>query len=124
MSQDALVDIIINDDDNNNQTIIVGRPKLLGSSTKQMRHVTPYSFIEKAIKATINAVDKPKGYQSYINSIVEAIKPLIKSKEGICLTSDQYFKLKSSIILENEDHEEFTFSTISKEQKKNEYHLK
>lgn len=33
MSQDALVDIIINEDINDNQILIVGRPKLLGSST-------------------------------------------------------------------------------------------
>ena len=34
MSHDALVDIIINDDGLDNETIIIGRPKLLGSSTK------------------------------------------------------------------------------------------
>ncbi|WP_341747314.1 hypothetical protein [Candidatus Tisiphia endosymbiont of Dascillus cervinus] len=123
MSQDALVDIIINDDIDNNQIIIVGRPKILGSSKKQMRHVTPYSFVEAAIKATIVATEKPKGYESYINSVVKAIKPLIKSKEGICLTNEQYSKLSSSITLQDEESKVFKLSTIGKKQKKNEYHL-
>lgn len=123
MSQDTLVDIIISDDENDNQIIIVGRSKMLGSATKQMRHVTPYSFIEKAIKEAITATEAGADYISYIKNIVETIKPLIKSKDGICLTSDQYSKLRSNITLQSEDREEFTFSTISREQKKNDYHL-
>ncbi len=73
MSQDVLVDIVINDDLTNpcdNRTTIVGRPKVLGSATKQMRHVTPYSFIEAAIKAKIEITEKSHGYYSYIDSIV------------------------------------------------------
>ncbi|OZG31559.1 hypothetical protein [Rickettsia endosymbiont of Culicoides newsteadi] len=88
-----------------------------------MRHVTPYTFIEKAIKATIVATEGKSDYISYIDNIVEAIKPLIKSKEGICLTADQYSKLRSSITLQDEEAKTFMFSTISKAQKKNEYHL-
>lgn len=123
MSQDALVDIIINDDIGNNQTTIVGRPKLLGSSVKQMRHVTPYSFIEKAIKETIVATEGKNDYLSYIDDIVDAIKPLIKSKEGICLTNEQYSKLSDSITLQSVESEQFIFSTVRGEHKRNEYHL-
>ncbi|MFU7502958.1 MAG: hypothetical protein ACE1S7_06115 [Candidatus Tisiphia sp.] len=115
MSQDALVDIIINEDINDNQILIVGRPKLLGSSTKQMRHVTPYTFIEKAIKERITTTDKPKGYKSYINDILETVKPIIKSKDGICLTTEQYLKLVANSTLQIEEQETFKFSTTSRE---------
>ncbi|HJD63433.1 hypothetical protein [Candidatus Tisiphia endosymbiont of Nedyus quadrimaculatus] len=121
MSQDVLVDIVINDDLTNpcdNRTTIVGRPKVLGSATKQMRHVTPYSFIEAAIKAKIEITEKSHGYYSYIDSIVENIKPLIKSKKGICLTADQYSKLVSNITLQGKKSEIFKLSTTS-----NEYYL-
>lgn len=115
MSEDALVDIIINEDINDNQILIVGRPKLLGSATKQMRHVTPYAFIEKAIKEKIATTEKPKGYKSYINDILETVKPIIKSKDGICLTHDQYSKLVTSTSLQTEEQEVFKLSTTSRE---------
>ncbi|OZG31424.1 hypothetical protein [Rickettsia endosymbiont of Culicoides newsteadi] len=121
MSQDVLVDIIINDDPINprdNQTTIVGRPKTLGSTTKQMRHVTPYSFIEAAIKETIVATEEKNDYISYINDIVESIKPIIKNKEGICLTIDQYSKISSNITSRDKESKTFKLSTTS-----NEYYL-
>ncbi|MFP3035101.1 MAG: hypothetical protein ACEY3C_06300, partial [Candidatus Tisiphia sp.] len=122
MSQDVLVDIVINDDPNNpcnNQTTIVGRPKVLGSSTKQMRHVTPYSFIERVIKEMITQVQgDDDGYETYINNIVEATKPLLKNKQGICLTADQYSKIVSNIIPQDEESARFKLSTTS-----NEYYL-
>ncbi|KIJ88784.1 hypothetical protein [Rickettsia asembonensis] len=121
MSQDVLVDIVINDDPNNpcdNQTTIVGRPKVLGSSTKQMRHVTPYSFIEHAITEMIMQVKSDARNKTYINDIMEAIKPLLKNKQGICLTADQYSKVVSNITPQNEESERFKLSTTS-----NEYYL-
>jgi hypothetical protein len=121
MSQNVLVDIVINDDPTNqydNSITIVGRPKVLGSSTKQMRHVTPYSFMEAAIKEKIVTTIKESDYVKYINNIAEAIKPLLKNKKGICLTDDQYSKLSSNIALQDEESERFKLSTTS-----NEYHL-
>ena len=121
MSQDVLVDIVINDDPTNpcdNQTTIVGRPKVLGSSTKQMRHVTPYAFIAAAIKEKIDISEVYDGYKSYVTNLVEATKPLLKNKKGICLTNDQYSKLSSNITLQDEESEAFKLSTTS-----NEYHL-
>lgn len=121
MSQDVLVDIVINDDLTNpcnNQTTIVGRPKVLGSSTKQMRHVTPYAFIEHAITATIMQLKDDARDKTYINNIMEAIKPLLKNKKGICLTANQYSKVSSDIVLLDEEYERFKLSTTS-----NEYHL-
>lgn len=121
MSQDVLVDIVINDDPNNpcnNQTTIVGRPKVLGSSTKQMRHVTPYSFIEHAITAMIMQLKDDARDKTYINNIMEAIKPLLKNKKGICLTANQYSKVSSDIVLLDEEYERLKLSTTS-----NEYHL-
>ncbi|MFU7501025.1 MAG: hypothetical protein ACJBCI_05045 [Candidatus Tisiphia sp.] len=121
MSQDVLVDIVINDDPNNpcnNQTTIVGRPKVSGSSTKQMRHVTPYSFIEKSIEEKIVTTKEVSDYEDYIYNIVEATKPLFKNKQGICLTADQYSKIVSNITLQDEESERFKLSTTS-----NEYYL-
>lgn len=133
MSHDNLVDIIISDnpsgnppDDNlpNNQIIIVGRPEMLGSSMKQMRHITPYAFIEHAIKGIIQQSAGEDGYKSYIRNIVEAIKPLIQSKAGICLTHVQYQQLLSDANLQTVDIPEiFTFKTVTREQQQNEYHL-
>lgn len=121
MSQDVLVDIVINDDPNNpcnNQTTIVCRPKVFGSSTKQMRHVTPYSFIEKSIEEKIVTTKEASDYEDYIYNIVEATKPLLKNKQGICLTIDQYSKIVSNITPQNEESEGFKLSTTS-----NEYYL-
>ncbi|MCC8419164.1 MAG: hypothetical protein LN590_06485 [Rickettsia endosymbiont of Glossina mortisans submortisans] len=118
MSQDVLVDIVINDDPNNpcnNQTTIVGRPKVLGSSTKQMRHVTPYSFIEKSIEEKIVTTKEASDYEDYIYNIVEATKPLLKNKQGICLTAEQYSKIVSNITPQDEDSERFRLSTTSHE---------
>jgi len=118
MSQDVLVDIIINDDPTNpcnNQITIVGRPKMLGSSTKQMRHVTPYAFIEAVIKEEAAITEESRGYLSYIDHIAEAAKAILISKKGICLTADQYSALVSNVILETEESETFKFSTTSSE---------
>ncbi|UCM92649.1 hypothetical protein [Candidatus Tisiphia endosymbiont of Melanophora roralis] len=115
MSQDALVDIIINEDINDNQILIVGRPKLLGSSTKQMRHVTPYAFIEKAIKEMVVAKKEQSDYMAYMENILEAIKPIISTKDGICLTTEQHSKLVANSTLQIEEQEIFKLSTTSRE---------
>jgi hypothetical protein len=46
MGDDVLVNIVI-DDLQDNKVIIVGRPKLLGSTSRQMRHVTLYSYYSR-----------------------------------------------------------------------------
>lgn len=125
MSEDVLVDMIVDEDSDENNVVIVGRPKLLGSATKQMRHVTPYSFIEYAIKSVIMDTAGNRGYLPYIENMIQAIQPLIKSKTGICLTREQYCNLLLSVSLQDQDEVDkvFKFTTVTPEQQKNEYHL-
>ena len=49
MSRKVLVDIMFNEK-LDNPTTCVGRREVIGSTSKQMRHVTPYAFIELSIK--------------------------------------------------------------------------
>lgn len=116
MSPDVLIDIIIDDEDS--KTTIVGRPKLLGSSRKQMRHVIPYSSLKCAIEAAVVA-EKGVGYLYHIKNILEIVKPLIRSKEGVCLTAEQYKKLQDHVV--SSDGFEFTTETQEGQQRK--YHL-
>ena len=51
-----------------------------------MRHVTPYAFVEHAIKVTIQSSENNGEYKLYIRDICEITKTFIQSKEGICLT--------------------------------------
>jgi hypothetical protein len=123
MSEDVLVDMVIDEGSDENKTFIVGRPKLLGSSAKQIRHVTPYSFLEYAIKSVIMKVTDVVDYLSYIDSMVDAVLPLIKGKKGICLKDKEYLDLLSSVSSKDEIDEVFKFATVTSEQQRNEYHL-
>ncbi|MFP3015768.1 MAG: hypothetical protein ACEY3B_05730 [Wolbachia sp.] len=127
-SEDVLVDIVISDDlgKHKDKVSIVGRPKLLGSSTKQMRHVTPYFFIEHAIQSTVIAARDKDTAIPYIENIVKLIKPFVKNRQGICLEKkdeDKYQKLLVETFLQEEVDEVLKFTTTTVTGQKNEYYL-
>jgi len=93
VSSNVLVDVELGKADDH-QLIILGRPPVLGSSTKQMRHVTPYSFVEHVIKSRINNADSKT---VMLKDLAEPIKLFTYSQKGICLLESQYQKFKDSI---------------------------
>ncbi|WP_353289403.1 hypothetical protein [Wolbachia endosymbiont (group A) of Paraperithous gnathaulax] len=122
MSPDVLVDIIIDSTDDTKITV-VGRPKVLGSSTKQMRHVIPYSSIKSAIESAVK-VEEKGGYTLYVENMVEQVMiPLMISKGGICLTDEQYNDLKKKGVIPSGEYDESELTTETKERQRNKYHL-
>lgn len=92
----------------------VGRPHVDGSSTKQMRHVTPYSFLEKLISANVNSSPDKK---SLIHSLGSYINLLISDREGASvsknlLETEEYLPIadkirkfsSKSIAINSEEH--------------------
>lgn len=120
MSPDVLVDIIVDSKDDT-KIHVVGRPKVLGSSKKQMRHVIPYSSIKGAIES---AVKVEGDYELYLESMVKQVMiPLIISREGLCLTEKQYDQLQQNNIISSDEHDAFELTTKTKKGQRNKYHL-
>lgn len=67
-------------------TNIVGRPEVFGSAIKQMRHVTPFSFIEEIIKAENKGIN----FSTKISWLSSNIVMFIPQKSGLRLTDEQY----------------------------------
>ena len=59
----------------------IGRPSVLGSSTKQMRHVTPFCFLEQLISTQVLKTKDPK---TILNLLVKSAHSIFHY-EGICL---------------------------------------
>lgn len=113
MSPDVLVDIIVDSKDDT-KIAVVGRPKVLGSSTKQMRHVIPYSSIKSAIESAVKVKEKG-GYILHVKNMVEQVMtPLIISREGLCLTEGQYDQLRQNNIISSDEHNKFKLTTKTK----------
>ncbi|BET30918.1 hypothetical protein wCauBTS_15250 [Wolbachia pipientis] len=122
MSPDVLVDIIVDSKDDT-KIAVVGRPKVLGSSTKQMRHVIPYSSIKSAIESAVKVKEKG-GYILHVKNMVEQVMtPLIISREGLCLTEGQYDQLRQNNIISSDEHNKFKLTTKTKKGQRNRYHL-
>ena len=82
----VLVDIIISNDPDFNQVIILGRPEVGGSHTKQMRHTLPYSFTANAIKFGIAS-----SYDKFaLVNLIQIMRILILTKVGIYLSDTEY----------------------------------
>jgi hypothetical protein len=77
ISHKALVDIQLQGD-----TIMLGRPNVEGSSKKQMRHVTPYSFITTLIEVQTQEVESANTLYANLKDLVPI---LVHEKAGICL---------------------------------------
>ncbi|WP_264686245.1 OTU domain-containing protein [Wolbachia endosymbiont (group B) of Polyommatus icarus] len=122
MSPDVLVDIIVDSEDDT-KIAVVGRPKVLGSSRKQMRHVIPYSSIKSAIESAVKVKEKG-GYILHMKNMVEQVMtPLIISREGLCLTEGQYDQLRQNNIISSDEHNKFKLTTKTKKGQRNKYHL-
>ena len=72
VSDKVLVDIRFLD--KGNEIIFSGRPPVLGSATKQMRHSTPYSFVENMIE---NRVKDAISARSLLVSLKDSIDMVI-----------------------------------------------
>ncbi|WP_353271613.1 hypothetical protein [Wolbachia endosymbiont (group A) of Rhorus exstirpatorius] len=120
MSPDVLVDIIVDSKDDT-KIAVVGRPKVLGSSTKQMRHVISYSSVKSAIESVIKAEGD---YELYVKNMVEQVMtPLVMSREGLCLTEEQYNNLKEKEVISSGKYDEFKLTTETKKGQRKKYHL-
>lgn len=94
VSDKVLVDVTFNENkEYGNQLKILGRPPVLGSATKQMRHVTPYSFIEHIIGSKIYVNHKIK--KNVLKDLMEPLKLFTPYQEGMCLLDSEYEELKN-----------------------------
>lgn len=75
---------IIFSEDGNNVFTVVGRPSVEGSSTKQMRHVTPCAYLLKVIENRVKESQNPK---DFLNSIANFVLMLIPEKKGLAVSS-------------------------------------
>lgn len=93
ISNKVLVDIT------GGEAIILGRPSVMGSSKKQMRHVTPYSFVEQLVKLRVESVSTltmEKAAKDLFKDLSADIKAFLPEDRGICLDREQYNKLEQS----------------------------
>ncbi|KAB2977699.1 hypothetical protein LBW99_06175 [Wolbachia endosymbiont of Nasonia oneida] len=122
MSPDVLVDIIVDSKDDT-KIAVVGRPKVLGSSRKQMRHVISYSSIKSAIESAVKVEEKVDYILHVKNMVEQVMTPLIISREGLCLTEGQYNNLKEKEVIPSGKYDEFKLTTETKKGKRKKYHL-
>jgi len=64
---------------------VVGRPKVDGSATKQMRHVIPYSFVEHLIQSEINISTCP---QEALKLLSKTILVFAKAQKGYAVSAN------------------------------------
>jgi hypothetical protein len=98
LSKDVLTEIVY-EEDGKGTFIVVGRPPVDGSSTKQMRHVTPFSFISKIILHMVKSASSAK---DLFNALSYAILPFLSKGKGFCfnqkdLSSSPYKDIKQKI---------------------------
>lgn len=92
-SPDVLVDITLDEGENN--MVMVGRPPVTGSSSKQMRHVTPYAFVKNIIKAGIS---QTQNVQYLLIKLSNAVISFMQSDCGIALKKSDYDQLGANTI--------------------------
>lgn len=98
LSKKVLVDVDVEGD-----LIVLGRPSVFGSSKKQMRHVTPYSFVEQLIKTRIASLSSPNFKpiaKDLFKGLSKDIKNFLPHEEGLCLNEEQY-KILESVFYED-----------------------
>lgn len=92
ISNKVLVDIT------GDEAIILGRPNVMGSSKKQMRHVTPYSFVEQLVKMRVEStrITTETAAKDLFKDLSADIQAFLPEDRGICLNEEQYNKLEQS----------------------------
>jgi hypothetical protein len=89
LSNRSLVDINLQADNSEGNFSIRGRPKVMGSSKKQMRHVTPFSFFKELLKQKIAEADGD------IVPLFDSLKEIVKTldKTGLCFRKEYFEKI-------------------------------
>ncbi|UCM86455.1 MAG: hypothetical protein LF885_07380 (plasmid) [Rickettsia endosymbiont of Culicoides impunctatus] len=111
VSDKVLVDITLKGE-SSNDTIILGRPPVLGSAKKQMRHVTPYSFIEYLIKSKIKSYNSMSD-DNPILRLTEPLKLFASDQKGLGLHKEQYEKLKVDLQKQGDFYHAKVLTSIS-----------
>ena len=113
ISTKALVDIKLQE-----EVTMIERPNVEGSSKKQMRHVTPYSFITALIEVqTKEAADARVLYYNLKN----LIPILVHKKDGICLKDIEINKIGK--IFQKKFKDQYKTLTTDKNSETSEYVL-
>lgn len=90
LSDEILVDVTLKQK-SENSLIVLGRPPVQGSARKQMRHVTPFSFIKHLIKAYIKSSSSP---ENLLNRLSHSLKLFFQNDEGLCIKKSHYDQLQ------------------------------
>ena len=64
---------------------VLGRPKVDGSSTKQMRHILPYSFVSKLIE---HVVEKSISSHKTFTALANILPIFIQNQKGFAISSE------------------------------------
>ncbi len=83
LSKHFLTDVTISTSGTDNELIVVGRPQIDGTS-KQHRHVIPFSFITKLIESAVQKATTPK---ELLNLLKDKIKVFIYNQKGFAIKS-------------------------------------
>lgn len=119
-SRKVLVDIIFSEKpEHENSLTVVGRSETIGSSTKQMRHVTPCAFLIEIIKSNILGSLTP--YQS-LEGIIKFVILLLPQEKGAAFSSQDLelydTSLGEAVISSSSKHMEYSASPTSKGKQK------
>lgn len=97
LSHSVMTDITFFED--TAQFNVLGRTKVQGSSSKQMRHVIPYSFISKVIEHIVTTSLSP---QESFSGLIDVLPIFVHAQKGFALTAEHLasspFKALSSPI--------------------------
>lgn len=101
-SSEVLIDITFNEKEPQESIILFSedRPRVKDSdkTENQMRHVTPYSFIQHLIRSNVYLADSLKTLSSRLQ---EDLEKFLLFEEGLCLPDDLYVKVISKTSTEH-----------------------
>ncbi|WP_342271935.1 hypothetical protein [Candidatus Tisiphia endosymbiont of Parasteatoda lunata] len=113
ISDKILIDVIPNEQEGN-KIVTLGRPPVLGSSKKQMRHVTPYAFIDHLVKSKI--LDPSIPQERKLKAFLEPLRMFASEQLGLSLGNTDYQSIQQKLKTNKDVYHIISKSKIQKEQ--------
>lgn len=112
-SRHTLVSLYTGDESEVKDVIIVGRPEVYGSSSRQMRHVIPFSFVEAIIEGSTTS---GLSYQleAKLDVLSKNINMFLPKKSGIRINNQEFKLLEEWLETSIISHEIFTKNSSNK----------
>ncbi|OZG31395.1 MULTISPECIES: hypothetical protein [Rickettsieae] len=94
ISDKILIDVIPNEQEGT-KIVTLGRPPVLGSSKKQMRHVTPYTFVDHLVKTKISGLKVSQS--DSLQDLAKPLKIFVSDQLGLSLGDTDYQSLQQQL---------------------------